>query len=77
MKITMTQTMVGSANQVGSASMEYVRGQSYDMTMPWQIDLANVFVDNGWASEQGRKKQTKVDAPTEGKSKGRAKKAKK
>ena len=72
----MSQTMVGSANQGGTASMDYVAGQSYDMTMPWQIELAQVFIANGWASEKGRKKQTKVDAPTEAKTKSR-KKAKK
>tara|TARA_R110000824_G_scaffold97450_2_gene232933 strand:- start:1169 stop:1402 length:234 start_codon:yes stop_codon:yes gene_type:complete len=76
MKITMTQTMSGSANQLGNASMQYEAGETYDMTMPWQIELADVFVSNGWASEKGRKKQTKVDAPSEAKSKGRAKKAK-
>ena len=75
MKIKMKQTMVGAANQPGNESMDYVAGQSYDMTMPWQIELARVFVDNGWASESGRKKQTKGDGPTSAKSK-RSKKSK-
>ena len=68
MKITMNQTMVGAANQFGNASQEYVEGQTYDMEMPWQNDLAQIFVDNGWATEAGKKKtQKKVDAPTEAK----------
>lgn len=66
MKITMTQTMLGSANQYGNATMEYSEGQTYDMDAPWQQSLAEVFVDNEWATEAGKKKrQKKVDAPTE------------
>jgi len=71
MQITMMQSMMGAASQAGNTSMEYTEGQTYDMTMPWQIELAQVFIANGWAKTKGRKKQTKVVAPTEAKVRAR------
>ena len=77
MKITMTQSMTGSANQYGNASMEYAEGQQYDMDQPWQQSLAQVFIDNGWSTTKGGKKEVKVDSPTEAKSEPKKKRASK
>jgi hypothetical protein len=50
MKIMMTETMRGASNKEGTASMEYVAGQAYEMAAPWQASLAQVFIDNEWAT---------------------------
>lgn len=65
MKIKMNTTIKGTANSYGTASMDYVEGETYDMQQDWQNDLAKVFVDNNFAQEVGGGKKKKVDAPSE------------
>ena len=69
MKILMSKTMAGTANREGTATMSYEAGQSYSMAEPWQKELAQVFVDNGWADVE-----TKVVKPAETKKKAAPKK---
>ena len=72
MKIKMNQTLVGASNSLGTASMDYVEGETYDMSQDWQESLGQVFIDNNFASDVGGGKKKKVDAPTETKSKAKA-----
>jgi len=65
MKIKMLKTMSGSANNIGSVSMEYIAGQDYMMTADWQKAIAQVFIDNNGAELVGETIQKKVVAPTE------------
>jgi len=65
MKIKMTKTMVGSANNMGSVSMKYEAGQEYMMTADWQKTIAQVFIDLGSAELIGEKIEKKIVSPTE------------
>lgn len=69
MKIFMSKTVVGTSNKEGTATMPYQAGQSYDMAKPWQEELAQVFIDNGFADVE-----TKVVKPAETKKKAAPKK---
>lgn len=51
MRITMKVTRAGAANPQGSASVSYMRGETYDMSEDWQESVARVFIDNKWAYE--------------------------
>jgi len=65
MKIKMLKTMIGSANNIGSISMEYDAGKEYMMSADWQKTIAQVFIDNNGAELVGEKIEKKVVAPTE------------
>ena len=69
MQIKMKQSMSGSANKEGTVTMTYEADQEYNMAAPWQEELAQVFVDNGWADVE-----TKVVKPAETKKKAAPKK---
>ena len=55
----MTTSAYGSANESGNASKEYKEGQIIECVKPWQIDLANSFIELGFAIE------VKANEPTE------------
>lgn len=61
----MKKTMSGSGNWQGSISIDYVSGQTYNMSMDWQQIIAKVFIDNNGADLIQEKISTKVDAPEE------------
>tara|TARA_R110000823_G_scaffold109303_2_gene229006 strand:- start:143 stop:448 length:306 start_codon:yes stop_codon:yes gene_type:complete len=65
MKIKMTKTMCGASNNIGSKSMDYMSGITYDMSADWQKIIAQVFIDNDGAELIGETISTKVDSPTE------------
>lgn len=52
MRIKMICNKVGAANEMGSASKSYLKGETYDMELPWELDLAQIFLSNGWAVEE-------------------------
>ena len=51
MQIKMTQSAFGSANESGNETKEYAKDEIIDCTKPWQITLAKVFLDEGFAVE--------------------------
>lgn len=66
MKMTMLKTLEGTANAMGSATKEYVEGETYDMVDGWAIALANTWIEQGVAQEvKAIKKETKIVAPKE------------
>ncbi len=60
MNIEMKRTVNGAANDAGTATKAYVKGKRYDMALPWQQDLAVVFLNEGWANEVGAKMASPV-----------------
>lgn len=61
--------MCGASNNIGSISMNYISGNDYDMSADWQKIIAQVFIDNNGAKLIGETISTKIDSPTEIKSK--------
>ena len=59
MKVIMTQTALGSANEYGSQTRRYMEGEELALDLPWQKVLAENFISSGLARE------VKVTAPTE------------
>tara|TARA_R100000278_G_C5410896_1_gene143034 strand:- start:245 stop:478 length:234 start_codon:yes stop_codon:yes gene_type:complete len=76
MKIKMIKDSAGMANSIGSVSMTYEAGVTYDMTEDWQKGIAQVFINEGWAEEIG-KIEKKVVKPKETKEEKPKKKTKK
>ena len=64
MKIKMTKDSAGMANSMGSVSMTYEAGVTYEMKEEWQKGIAKVFVNEGWAEEIASIEK-KVVKPTE------------
>jgi len=65
MKIRMTRTTHATANHNGTIGMDYVEGQTYEMNELWQSNIAQVFINEGWAEEIGGGIEKKVVAPKE------------
>ena len=61
----MSRTTHASSNALGNIGMDYVQGEIYEMNELWQVNIAKVFINEGWAEEIGGGKETKVDSPTE------------
>ena len=57
--------MKGASNSMGTYTMDYLEGESYDMDAGWQEDIAKVFIDNNAAQEVGGGKKKKVVSPVE------------
>lgn len=51
MKIKMLVGAVGSSNPEGSIAMNYKMNEEYDMSLPWQIKVANAFISSNSAME--------------------------
>tara|TARA_B100001123_G_C15322004_1_gene1028252 strand:- start:3087 stop:3329 length:243 start_codon:yes stop_codon:yes gene_type:complete len=51
MRIKMLVSSVGAGNPEGSVAMNYKMNEEYDMSQPWQVKLANVFVSSNLAIE--------------------------
>lgn len=60
----MLKTTKGASNSLGNESMNYIAGESYNMSEAWQVSIAGVFVDAGLA-EINSVKETKTVEPTE------------
>ena len=63
MKVIMTQSALGSANEYGSQTRRYLEGEELALDQPWQKALADNFIASGLARE------VKVTGPTETKAK--------
>ena len=59
MKFKILVPKAGAANDLGTEVKLYELDERVDAKEPWQKDMMNVFVDNGWAIE------VKDDAPEE------------
>tara|TARA_R100000329_G_scaffold146560_1_gene133187 strand:+ start:614 stop:910 length:297 start_codon:yes stop_codon:yes gene_type:complete len=59
MKVIMTQTALGSANEFGNQTRRYMEGEELALDLPWQKALAENFIASGLARE------VKVSGPTE------------
>lgn len=70
MKIKMLRDIEASCNISGNATRIYKNAEIVDCTEPWQVELANNFVNGNLAME------VKVDAPTETKAKKKVTKKK-
>ena len=64
MKIKMLKDSAGAGNQMGSVSITYEAGQTYEMKEGWQKGIADVFINEGWA-EEIKSIEKKVVKPTE------------
>ena len=64
MKIKMLKDKAGTANAIGSISMTYEKGVTYDMNDSWAKVLANTWIENGVAEEIG-KIENKIVKPKE------------
>tara|TARA_R100000773_G_C4193985_1_gene98836 strand:- start:548 stop:799 length:252 start_codon:yes stop_codon:yes gene_type:complete len=64
MKIKMLKDKAATANQVGSISMTYEKGVTYDMNETWSKNMANTWIENGVAEEIG-KIEKKIVKPKE------------
>ena len=64
MKIKMLKDKAGTANAIGSVSMTYEAGVTYDMEDGWGKALAETFIDGGYAEAVG-KIEKKVVKPKE------------
>ena len=60
----MLQDKAGKANAIGSISMTYEKGITYDMNEDWAKALANAWIENGVAEEIG-KIEKKIVKPKE------------
>ena len=60
----MLQDKAGTANAIGSISMTYEKGVTYDMNESWAKALANTWIENGVAEEIG-KIEKKIVKPKE------------
>ena len=64
MKVKMLQDKAGTANAIGSISMTYEKGVTYDMNESWAKVLASTWIENGVAEEIG-KIEKKIVKPKE------------
>lgn len=60
MRIKMLRSENGAANPSGSATKLYREGEIHEMEADWQLELAMVFVREGWAEDIG---VLKAEAP--------------
>ena len=51
MKIKMTQSAFGSANESGNATREYKEGEIISCEKEWEKVLGQIFLDEGFAIE--------------------------
>ena len=51
MKVKITVPKAGASNELGTATRLYEKDEVVDASEPWQKEIMERFVENGWAME--------------------------